>query len=118
ARLQVVLVDGLERHFHLHLLAVVGELALELGLALGNEVHTEEEMEPRGLGVGGRPPRGEDARKARRNAPEELPAVHRSAAMLKDLIISSSRTRHRSFAPPRPGSRRRRARRAWNHTST
>ena len=76
ARLQVVLVDGLERHFHLHLLAVVGELALELGLALGNEVHTEEEMEPRGLGVGGRPPRGEDAREARRNAPEELPAVH------------------------------------------
>ena len=44
-------------------------------------------MEPRRLGVGGRPPRGEDAREARRNAPEELPAVHRSAAMLKDSKV-------------------------------
>ncbi len=71
----------------LHLLAVVGELALELGLALGNEVHAEEEMEPRGLRVGRRPPRGEYAREAPGGAPKKLPAVHRSAAMEKDSNV-------------------------------
>jgi hypothetical protein len=44
-------------------------------------------MEPSGLGVGRRPPRGEDARETSRDAPEELSAVHRSAAMLNDSKV-------------------------------
>jgi hypothetical protein len=50
-------------------------------------------MEPSGLGVGRRPPRGEDARETSRDAPEELSAVHRSAAMLNDSSVF--RRRHR-----------------------
>ena len=42
ARLEIVFVDGLEHDLHLHLLPVLSQLALELGLTLRNEVHAVE----------------------------------------------------------------------------
>jgi hypothetical protein len=57
-------VDGLERDLHLHLLTVVGDLAPELHVGLGDEGDAVQEVKPRRLSVGRSPPDGEDIRQA------------------------------------------------------
>ena len=74
-RLEIVLVDGLEHDVHLHLAAIVGELPLELGLALRDEIHAVEEMKTDRLRERGSLPRGEDARQPRRATSDKFSAV-------------------------------------------
>jgi hypothetical protein len=61
ARLQVVGVDGLERDLDLRLLLVLGDLASDLDVALGDEVHPLQQVDLRALGEGRRPAGAQDA---------------------------------------------------------
>ena len=78
------LVDRLERDLEIHLLAILGELALELGFALGNEVDAIEQMQSRGLGCGRRDAHGGGGGRAfQKTSPgdcHEISSIHRVGA--------------------------------------